>query len=492
MNTKLFIYNNMKKLKILLINPMYGLEGFLPIGLSTLISVLKQDHFENIKLFDTTFYNTTDFNDRKQNESTGIFKKSDDPTFKYKSNYEKDLKDLIDSFKPDIIGITIPTFWNHKFTMEILDNIDYNGVIIVGGKSVINSPNMYTHNKIDGICTGEGEISIVEICNKLEDKLDISDTKGFWFHKLNKRNGLNRLLDLTELPPLDWSLFDDRQFYKPFDGKIYRYGHVEFSRGCVFKCSYCINEKLQSIFKGKGKYYRKKEIPQFINELKYLKEKYNIKMFKFWDEDFFSITEKKLEELSIGYREINLPFLITGSFAHVTDKKAKLLSEMGCVNASCGIENGNEDFRQEILNRKMTNKQITNGVRLLQKYNIRINALNMIGLPHETRENIFETINLNRELKVEHTNVNILQPWPDTKIRQIAIDANFMKPDVEHYDYYDTCLTMSDLSKPEIRGLYRTFLLYVKLPKLLWWVIRIAENDNFIGNRIYKLLVKLI
>jgi len=482
----------MKKLKILFINPMSGLEGFLPIGLSTLISVLKQDGFENIKLFDTTFYKITDFNDRKQNESTGIFKKVNSD-YKYNDNYERDLKHLINSFKPDIIGITIPTYWNHKFSIEILDNLDYNGVVIVGGKSVINSPDKYVHDNVDGICTGEGEISIVEICNKLENKLDISNTKGFWFPKLNKKNELNELVDLTTLPPVDWTLFDNRQFYKPFNGKIYKYGHIELSRGCPMKCSYCINERLQELFKGKGKYYRKKNIPQFIKELKYLKEKYNIEMFKFWDEDFFSITNKKMEELTNSYiKEINLPFLITGSFANVTEKKAKLISEMGCVNASCSIENGNEKFRRDILNRKMTNKQIFNGVKLLQKYNIRINALNMIGLPHETRKNIFETIKLNRDLKIKHINANILQPWPDTKIRKIAVNAGFMSDDIEHYDYYDTCLTMPNLSKKEIRGLYKTFVLYIKSPKILWPLIRITEYDNYLSNKLFNILQKLI
>ena len=472
---------------------MSGIEGFLPIGLSTLISILKQDKFENIKLFDTTFYKTTDFNDRIQNESVGIFKKvKDEINYEYKDNYETDLKHLVNSFEPDIIGITIPTFWNHKFAMEIINILDYyKGTVIVGGKSVINSPDLYIHDNVDGICTGEGEISTVDICNKLENNLDTSDTKGFWFPKLNKRNGLNKLVNLTELPPVDWALFDKRQFYKPFDGKIYRYGHVELSRGCTMKCSYCINTKLQELFKGHGKYYRKKTIPQFLKELKYLKEKYKIEMFKFWDEDFFSITEKRLEELAEGYKEIGLPFLITGSFSHITEKKARLISEMGCVNASCAVENGNEKFRREILNRRMTNKQIFNGTRFLQKYNIRVNSLNMIGLPHETRKNIFETINLNKKLKNKHIYMNILQPWPDTKIRQISIDAGFMTDNVEHYDNYDTCLTMPNLSKKEIRGLYRTFLIYVKLPKVLWPLIRIAEHDNFIGNKLLQLLIKI-
>jgi len=480
----------MKKLKILFINPMSGLEGFLPIGLSTLISVLKEDGFDNIKLFDTTFYKTAEVNDREINETIGEFKKIDPPDYVYGENYENDLKNIITSFDPDIIGITIPTFWNHKLSMEIINKLDYNGVVIVGGKSVINSPEKYIHDKIDGICTGEGETSILEICNKLENKLDISDTTGFWFPKLNKKNGMNRLINLSTLPPVDWSLFDDRQFYKPFDGKMYRYGHVELSRGCVLNCSYCINDKLQDIFKGQGTYYRKKNIPQFIEELKYLKEKHNLEMFKFWDEDFFLITEKKLEELAEAYKEINLPFLVTASLGNVTEKKAKLMKEMGCVNVSCGIENGNEKFRREILNRKMTNKQIFNGVRILQKYNIRISTLNMIGMPHETRKNIFETIKLNKELNIKYISVNILQPWPDTKIRKIAVDAGFMSDDVEHYDYYDTCLTMPQLSKKEIRGLYKTFLLYIRYPKILWWLVGFTEKNNYICNKIYNILQK--
>ena len=78
----------------------------------------------------------------------------------------------------------------------------------------------------------------------------------------------------------------------------------------------------------------------------------------------------------------------------------KLLKKMGVVAASVGVESGNQNIRKSILNRDMTNEQILESIRLLKKYDIRISTFNLIGLPTETRDNVFETIRLNRKAGV--------------------------------------------------------------------------------------------
>ncbi len=52
-------------------------------------------------------------------------------------------------------------------------------------------------------------------------------------------------------------------------------------------------------------------------------------------------------------------------------------------------------------------------------------------------------------------------------------------------------LTMPTLSKPEIRGLMKTFVLYVRLPKSYWKEIRLAEADTDEGRTKYEELMTL-
>ena len=67
-------------------------------------------------------------------------------------------------------------------------------------------------------------------------------------------------------------IFDKRRIYKPMSGTIGRTGCFELTRGCVFSCTFCINEFFNKIHDHKN--YREKSIPNFIDEVKYFKDKY--------------------------------------------------------------------------------------------------------------------------------------------------------------------------------------------------------------------------
>ena len=53
----------------------------------------------------------------------------------------------------------------------------------------------------------------------------------------------------------------------------------------------------------------------------------------------------------------------------------------------------------------------------MHKYGIKVSSFNIIGCPGETREQVFETIELNRKLSVESCNVYIMFPYPGTPIQ---------------------------------------------------------------------------
>lgn len=486
-----------KNTRILFINPATGLDGFLPIGLSSLIAVLHTNGFA-IDIFDTTYYETTDYDDRKKNEFVGEFIPIDVSKYDIvheKKNYIKDLNEKIKKFKPHLIAVAISTSFNFPLATKLISGIsDFTGLIVVGGKCVTVSPHKFTSNpKVDILCIGEGEHPLLELCNCIEKKQQHNDLKSLWIRNGDSfiKNELAHLPDLDTLPYPNWDFFDKRHFLKPFVGRMYRYGHIELSRGCPHRCSYCINEKLQELCRGKGPYYRKKSIQRALDEIKHLKDTYKLEMVKFWDEEFLLRSVNELEEFAAEYKHFNLPFLITARLDSCTDRKVALLKEMGCVNVSAGIESGSEYLKKHVLNRKMTNKQAKEGIRILNKHGIRTTTLNMLGIPHETRKQVFETINLNREAKTQNSSLTILQPWEGTKIREIAVKAGFMNDDCENYDYTDTHLIMPQLPPDEIRGLAKTFSLYRRAPKIVWPLVWLCEKNNEWRNRLFSILIKI-
>ena len=105
---------------------------------------------------------------------------------------------------------------------------------------------------------------------------------------------------MDELPIMDWSFWDDAHFVKAYDGKLYRQGNIELSRGCPQKCTYCINETWRNEFFETGsKLIRKKSIPKLIDEVKILRDKHNLNMFAFADDNFLALTRDKMDEFRV-------------------------------------------------------------------------------------------------------------------------------------------------------------------------------------------------
>ena len=98
-----------------------------------------------------------------------------------------------------------------------------------------------------------------------------------------------------------------------------------------------------------------------------------------------------------------------------------------------GIESGNQRIRQQVMNRKMSNETIVARINLVKSYGMRTSTYNIIGLPSETRANIFETIELNRQANPDSFSVSILEPYKGTPIRKMCEDAG-LDPNYEIND----------------------------------------------------------
>ena len=176
-------------------------------------------------------------------------------------------------------------------------------------------------------------------------------------------------------------------------------------------------------------------------------------------------------------KEIGLPFLVYADTRSITEEKVMILKDMGCVTMAIGIESGNYWMRRYVLNRDITKEEIIRKFEIAKKSGIRISTYNMIGLPFETREMVFETIRLNRQVDAAASTVGPFKPFPKTRLGDIARQFGMImrKPDF---------LTLeSEMSTPyiddkQIDGLVRTFAYYLKVPEQLFPILELCENDK--------------
>jgi radical SAM superfamily enzyme YgiQ (UPF0313 family) len=157
-----------------------------------------------------------------------------------------------------------------------------------------------------------------------------------------------------------------------------------------------------------------------------------------------------------------------------------------------GIEHGNEKFRSEMLNIHCTNEDMVKALKIVEEYEIEYTVNNIIGFPDETRETVFDTININRQLKPTTINVYFFTPYRGTRLYEYCVEKKYLdKRDKVHQLLDGVRLNMDSISYQELKGLQRTFPLYARFPESEFDMITKAEQFTEEGNRIFKQLSEL-
>jgi radical SAM superfamily enzyme YgiQ (UPF0313 family) len=488
-------------MKVLFVYPDHMHGRYKPIGISLLTAILKEkDH--TVEIFDSSDYKEAQpaSDQGVENLMFKAYKLPSAAKVAIAGDLYEGFRQKVKDFNPDIIAVSV-TYLLYNNGIKLIAALG-NGrriPVIFGGIHVTLNPEEVIANEyVDMICCGEGEEALVELLDKMSKRGDITDTANIWLKKDNKiiRNPLRPLRkSLDDLPFVDWSLYPDAHFYKPYMGIIYRSGDLIASRGCVNSCSYCFYHAYYKAY-GTQNYVIYKSPKRTIEELRYVRDKYGVTLVKMRDADFTMFSEDKLGEMSEIYQKMgnDMPKILINANAYtITRKKVRLLKEMNCLSVTIGLESGSDYLKQTYLNRRKDNVPFLEAAKYFREYDIRLCSSNMIGIPHETRQNIFETVELNRKAKVDLADVSILFPFPGTQVHKYCIEKGFLKSELSEAQYYrsEPILDMPQIKKQELRGLIQTFQLYMNSPKLFYPLIKRAERDDALGRYLLKILKKI-
>jgi anaerobic magnesium-protoporphyrin IX monomethyl ester cyclase len=311
---------------------------------------------------------------------------------------------------------------------------------------------------IDMLCRGEGEEALLELVKRMDAGEDHSYTESIWVKQGENivRNPVRPLIeDIDVLPLPDFSVFD---FSKLLSTRI-NTGVVILSRGCPYSCTYCSNKRMRDIYPNKNRYSRFHSPEYSIEYLKKLLATYpEVKYLNFRD-DILPWKGGWLERFTALYRkEIALPFICNYRANLVTPEIVRMLREAGCYQMFFGVESGNDYIRNEVLNRHMSREKIAQAFDACREVGINTVAYNMVGLPHENKSRVLDTIKLNVEIKADHSLSPIYYPYPDTALFETAVSEGWV-PEV--YDYReDRFVDQPSLPREQLyfaRHYFRTF-----------------------------------
>jgi len=192
-------------------------------------------------------------------------------------------------------------------------------------------------------------------------------------------------------------------------------------------------------------YLRAYPVDRMIREIAQLKQDHPHIKTLIIDDDLFTLNKPYMLEFTKAYKKsgIGVPFVVNAHVNRFDDEMAKALADAGCIIAKYGLESGSPRIRKEVLWRFMTNKQIEDMTATAHRHGLHTSAFVMFGLPHETREEIYETLRLCAKVKMGRFRWAIFYPFPGTAGYTIAKDADLIDWDkwADMGNYFDaSCL----------------------------------------------------
>lgn len=410
-----------------------------------------------------------------------------------------DFRIKLDEFQPQaVIFSTVceDTWPQARDLMGVL--ADYPDIkTLLGGVYATMAPDdIIADPSVNLVGHGEGEQTIVEFCEAVRTSASTTgimstltkDESGKVVH-----NTPRPLVNINDIIP-DFSLFDDRRFYRPLGAKIWKAIPLETYRGCPYTCAFC-NSPAQVIIareNQQGLFLRRKSMPQLRREIATAIERHNAEFLYINDDAFMARPKPELAEFAEMYKEFNLPFWFQTRFEDIDAEKLAWLKEVGCYRISFGLEHGNEQFRKEKLRRNMTNDFILEKAQVVTEAEIPFTLNILVGMPYETRELIFDSVSLIRKIDTfDSLSVNIFVPYHGTPLRDMALKEGWLDPNRQTTSVIsESILEMPPpyLSGEEILSLQRVLPLYVGFPEERYEEIKRAEQFDEEGDAVFDKL----
>ena len=146
----------------------------------------------------------------------------------------------------------------------------------------------------------------------------------------------------------------------------------------------------------------------------------------------------------------------------------QIMKRAGFRKIKAGLESANQKTLDRI-NKGIKVQDIIDGCRNASKEGIDVHLTVMVGYPWETKDDVFKTLDLARELMVkgyaEMLQATIIVPYPGTPLYKESLENKWFRFDPEEYERYDMTepvFNTPDMEPEEIikmcQDIYKVFL----------------------------------
>ena len=349
------------------------------------------------------------------------------------------LKELITTFKPNIVGITMVTFQakTSRIVMRLVKEIDSNIKVVIGGPhpSALGNSALSIFPDADIAVIGEGDEAILSIANR-----DI--TRGIMQPEPIK--------DLDSLPIPDLSLIDIKKFSGIYPPGPMPSFNILGSRGCPYSCKFCSHSAM-------GSKLRLRSPQNIIQEISTLHQKHGIKEF-FFQDDTFNVNRRWVSDLLHYIIEYGLNKKIAyRARCRVDDKLIdsellNLMKKASFWEIFYGVESGNQSMLDS-MNKGITISEIKRAFKLTREAGIKTEASFIIGMPGETPKTILQSLKLWSELSPDWCSFSRAIPFPGTELeREVREKGHLIVDNPENFVLEKTLVRTDEMTAEQLEA----------------------------------------
>ncbi len=273
----------------------------------------------------------------------------------------------------------------------------------------------YLDAGVDAIIYGEAEITLQEVItsyneNKFyNERLSIDGLIFSYGNKIHKTKSRRLIDNLDILPYPDYSLVDINNYKNIwYDNHDYFSLNISTTRGCPYSCNWCAKPLY-------GKIYNSRSPKNAANQIKDLKEKYNVDHLWITDDIFglkpnwikdFSEELKRLD-IKVPYKCLSRPDLL------LRGNTIQDLKSSGCEIIWIGAESGSQKIL-DAMDKGTQVKQIYDTTVKVKKLGMKIAFFIQFGYTGEYWNDIIKTREMIRECIPEDIGISVSYPLPGT------------------------------------------------------------------------------
>ncbi len=229
-------------------------------------------------------------------------------------------------------------------------------------------------------------------------------------------------------------------------GTMIKYIPLLISIGCPYSCMYCPYPI------GYGRTIMHKSVEHIVDEIAFVKTKFNINGFLFRDQLFTHNKERVLSLCDeIIARKLDIKWFVEARVDETSEELLQKMKKAGCFRIHYGVETGNPEMLKKEGKPGLQIETVKKVFTATREHGVAAAALMIVGLPGESEDTITNSLDLLREIKPDNAFINVITPYPGTKLFEISKEQGWISTyDWSKYTGYTAVMGTGKLSTAQL------------------------------------------